>query len=613
MKVWLIKFLMFAGLLMLAGCSIDGTVKDDNGVVLADAQVRAVYKGKTKSTTTDVDGKYSIGDLGSDGEATVTVTKDGFIEQTQTTELSSSGVSLNFVLIADSIAPSTGIITGVIKDSRGDPIEGVNVFSTISEVLTNKLGEYTLEANLGEHISVTTDFLNYAQNSHAVTVVENETVNLDITILPVDMIEIFDVDNGAIINTKGATIEFGASSITNLDGSAYTGNVTAKISFNQVTSLVGQKVFPGEYVGVKTNGEEANLISYGFIDVTLEDTQGNKLRLADGATATLTYPMDKNITSTPTSIALWYYDIIKGIWIENGLATYDAGTNSYSGMVSHFTTWALNVPTGSASMTGCVEDINAVPVSPVNILVQTPGYYGYEENQDANGNFTITNIPANQDVSLRATTQALSSDEIILTFNDKENRVLSPCLVLEKAPLKKHSITGRLVGSDGKAIANQYLNIQVDGVTVVGVEIDYNGNFTSKAFISDPKSVVTLMDNLTIGEESTFFEKVIIIDQNSDVTNLGNLEVKTTTIIGCIQYPDGSRLFDYALIRKDSASGAEYANVESDGGAFSFILPQNSNYYNFYAVNMGGGQTANFNFTANTSVIYFNNPCLTVY
>jgi len=162
MKAGLIKLLMLASLLILTGCSVDGTVTDEEGSALADAQVTAVYSGGSTSTTTDANGKYVLSNLGSSGDVTVTVAKEGYESSTKSTALSGSKVTLDFILKSDTPAVVTGTVLGMIKDVSGVALEGVRVYYGASETMTDDKGMYTLELNVVDKVSITAELENYA-------------------------------------------------------------------------------------------------------------------------------------------------------------------------------------------------------------------------------------------------------------------------------------------------------------------------------------------------------------------------------------------------------------------------------------------------------------------
>lgn len=610
MKAGLIKLLMLASLLILTGCSVDGTVTDKSGNALADAQVTAVYKGGSKSTTTDTEGKYTLANLRSRGEVTVTVTKEGYESSTKSTILTGSKVTLNFMLNSDEPETLYGNVSGTIRDVTGTALEGVRVYHGATETRTDDKGHYTLELEVGEKVSITAELENYAQNSRNVAVAEAEDAVLDLMLAPVDKIVTFDVTEGATITTKGAKVELGASTIVNSDGSTYTGAVTAKVSFNQVTSLAGRNVFPGDYVGVQENGEETNLQSYGFLDVTLEDVNGDPLRLADGATARLTYPKDSHIETAPATIPLWYYDVEKGDWVEDGMATYDADSDTYAGTVTHFTTWNLDAKFDGAELNGCVVDGNGLKITDSTLYISMVGYYKQVHNIDADGKFQLINAPSDQNFSLRATAGGLSSKELMIDLAPGETRTLTDCLVVDQVAPEEHQITGRLITADGTPISDQYMTIRSNGLYLGYIRTDADGNLYGSSFIRPESNTIELYDNLYVDGSSIEFKQTFLLDTLSDVTNLGTIEVATTKVLACVQRADGTTDGLSGYLNRDTPYG--YSNQVSiaDNGQFSLLLREDNLPHTYYAFAENGALTKSFTLTADQALIDMTGSCL---
>ena len=614
MRRWIVKLLMLTGLLILSGCSIEGTVVDESGSAVENVQVTAVYSGVSKTTTTDADGAYFIKGLKRSGDITVTITKDGFVEQSDTTSLSRSGAVLDFTFVKDEVieTPSVGTVNGTVHDIAGKPLENVVVSSGMVTATTDVAGRYSLSLEAGEKVSVTVSLKNYAQQSRNTAVVADTNSTLDLTMVQVDKIVTFDVSEGATLLTKGASVALDASSIVNMDGSEYTGDVVAKMTFNQVTSTVGRDTFPGDYIGLQTNGEESVLQSYGFIDVTLEDSSGNKLRLADGTTARLTYPMDDNIETTPATIPLWYYDIEQGIWVEDGVATYDGDTNTYSGDVTHFTTWNLDAKVVRATYKSCVEDANGMRIPDAQIYLTTSGWNRNFINNDATGEFGFRNAPSGLSMSVRAKSGLFISEEKTFVLDGGEVRVDNDCLKVNiDASDLYFSILGKVIYSGGSAVENASISIYGDGKYIGSARTDVDGVYHSTDFIRGTYKTVTLKFNVYINGNYLYYENSYIIDENNAVTNVGTYEVKATTVVGCLQKADGSRDFTSrgGYINLDHAFSNWIASIDTQGN-FSFAVNQDNATHSAYAFAEQSTLTKKFDFTASADNIDMSSSCI---
>ena len=605
---------MLSAAFVLSACSVSGTVTDTKGVAIEGANVQVVFEDGEEAVTTNSDGEYSVSAKGHSGTVEVTVSKVDHISSTRSTEIGRTGVVLDFLLVRDVVAPITGNISGTIRDIAGNGVSGAIVAASGSSVATDENGIYTLSVEVSDAVSVTVDANNYAQNSRVVAITEDATTALDMVLVAADKVETFDVTAGADISVKGATVALAGASIVNSDGSTYSGNVVAQVSFNQVTTLSGREAFPGDYIGLQENGEEAVLQSYGFIDVTLNDVDGNTLKLADGATATLTYPMDENIDNTPATIPLWYYDTVRGIWVEDGVATYDADTNSYVGQVSHFTTWNLDAKFDGATIEGCVEDVNGVRIQSATLVVSTPGVYKKKNNQDANGEFKFINAPSGLEFTIQALVGDMASSVQTVLLAAGEEQVMPTCLVVDQDAPTEHTVTGKVVYSDGSPVAYSSINLKNGANSIGYAYTNENGEFTSEKFLTPENGKVTVDVSVYIENQYIVTSQTFTLNSVSDTTNLGTFEIKVTRVTGCLVRPNGSTDFTHynRKINLDDPYADSYynrANVSEDG-TFSFVVAQNNAERTAYAFTDDNNFTKKFSFITNVDTIDMSGTCI---
>ena len=91
------------------------------------------------------------------------------------------------------------------------------------------------------------------------------------------------------------------------------------------------------------------------MDVEMVDDAGNKLQLASGQPAILTFTIPDTLLSlAPASIPLWYFNDSSGRWIQQGTAVKQG--NTYVGQVGHFTYWNCDAPMGTVNFKVHVVD-----------------------------------------------------------------------------------------------------------------------------------------------------------------------------------------------------------------------------------------------------------------
>jgi uncharacterized protein (DUF2062 family) len=144
---------------------------------------------------------------------------------------------------------------------------------------------------------------------------------------------------GAVAIASGDTAFFAASSvIAAATGTAYTGNVTVYARYLDPTNPNLYKTMPGDLRGIRSDGNETGLQSFGMMDIEMVDDAGNKLQLASGQRATLSFRIpDTLLAAAPATVPLWYFNDTTGRWIEQGSAVKQG--NTYVGQVGHFTFW----------------------------------------------------------------------------------------------------------------------------------------------------------------------------------------------------------------------------------------------------------------------------------
>ncbi len=127
-------------------------------------------------------------------------------------------------------------------------------------------------------------------------------------------------------------------------------------------------MFPGRFLGGSTPGSTSNLqplVSYGVVNVDLKDAQGNKLKLAPDARATLSFPIPSNDPGS-SSIPLWSLDTDSGVWVQEGAATRSGA--SYVASVTHFSPWNCDIPLASSTITETSAPIGQRKVNFIDLI-----------------------------------------------------------------------------------------------------------------------------------------------------------------------------------------------------------------------------------------------------
>lgn len=303
-------------------------------------------------------------------------------------------------------ASTSAVVSGKVSNPAGAPIEGFTVSAGGQSATTGADGSYSLAlASPAASTVLLAAKSGYQTMAKQVGLVAGVTTPQNITAYPEGMRTTFAAASGKVVIVNGAVIDIPANAIKDAAGNPYTGIVTIAASYNNPTTAAGNDAFPQPYAGLD-GGDEVSLQSLGVIEAKLFAADGSPLQLS--LPAKLVYPgVDK--ISTAATIPLWYYDEAKRIWVREGEATRDARDGSYSGTVTHFTQWNLDVPFGpgysSASIKACVNFAGG-ETSRYGITTTLSGAgfaTGIYTQPLVSGSFDLIRVPVDQPMTLTFT------------------------------------------------------------------------------------------------------------------------------------------------------------------------------------------------------------------
>lgn len=289
---------------------------------------------------------------------------------------------------------------GQILDSMSKlPLQGVQVTLDGCTATTDENGTYIL-SNIPEksRAVVNFEYEGYYKNSAVIAV---EQYSTDTTVLSpnhlvyeldtYDKTESFDSALEKTVEAQtGAFARFNNDSYNTTSGELYTGSVSVSLAYENTYTNHGKLAFPGEYKGENSAGSIVPLVSYGYMSVEIEDNNKNALSL--NTPGIVNFPAISQLSAS--SVALWYYDYGRGLWIEEGVATRQTD-GSYSAQISHSGTWSLS--TASLDQPGgyratMVYD-NGNPVKDARVSAIGSNWIQTDLTTDANGVFEIPVIP----------------------------------------------------------------------------------------------------------------------------------------------------------------------------------------------------------------------------
>jgi hypothetical protein len=291
------------------------------------------------------------------------------------------------------------VLNGVVRDTGGQPVEGVSVSTGSLTATTDNTGYFSFAkaATVNSRAVVRFEKDGYfpvtrsgvKEDEMMIETVMQERGNTDVSLQTS-----FNASEPQTLSVGDMKVDVPASSVVRADGSAYSGNVNADMLYLDPNNGNFNELMPGgDLAAIRSDNSEAQLISYGMTEISLADESGNRLQLKDGAASQLTFPIPAGMESNPpATIPLWYFDEERGVWIEEGTAALQG--NVYVGSVTHFSWHNLDYPEDRVEIRGRVTDCDGLPVPHTKVTVDQTSDF-----TDSKGEYSVY-VPANTPVTV---------------------------------------------------------------------------------------------------------------------------------------------------------------------------------------------------------------------
>jgi len=234
-------------------------------------------------------------------------------------------------------------LQGLVTDEAGKPIENAIVSTAEMKVLSDANGLFrfnnVLLGKKAGYVSVEKD--GYFKSGRTFCTVANAVKYTEIQLRRKIVKGSFASTEGGIINIdKGCSITFTAKSIVNANTKElYNGIVNVKGSYLDFSSPVFFKQMHGNFMALDSQKVFRNSKAFDIVSVELEGGSGEKLNLAQGKEASITFPAPLNVSRLPQHTALLHFNDSIGLWEEDGFTTKQG--DIYTGKVSHFSDWSF--------------------------------------------------------------------------------------------------------------------------------------------------------------------------------------------------------------------------------------------------------------------------------
>jgi len=338
---------------------------------------------------------------------------------------------------------AVGKLRGQVVDLSGNPISGAVVRVETKDKVTDSNGSFYFDdLAVSERSVLLASHQDYLTNSRIIRINSSVETRMTIVLSKANSSQSFASSDGVTVSqSDGASIVLPPDIYVDREGNRYDGDVNLSLSYYPITTQNGQALFPGNFDAINQDNERGTLQSYGFVLISLEDSSGNPLDI--NGRATISLPADSSLGTPLPTIPLWYYDENRGIWVEDGEATYNISTGRYEGEITRIATYNLDVFVNPTNLKVCVEDTNGTKVSNayVQLKNQTLIWYANVGPTGQDGYINILGVLGGTDLNVSAYTfdgryGEYSSNPINLNFG--QDNELDSCIVIND----KNSSTG---------------------------------------------------------------------------------------------------------------------------------------------------------------------------
>ncbi len=268
------------------------------------------------------------------------------------------------------------VVFGTVSAAGGGNLSGVSVTGGGASTSTDGNGKYQLEAASGSRVVLTFRMSGHLEARRTVEVLEEMPVALEVTLVPEVEPEPLDADQGgSVSSTRGAKMTAPPGAFVSPEGMSVGGMVEVSLTPLDPSDPEELSGVTGRFVGRMAGAETTLLESWGMLDVTVRQ-DGETLQVAPGQALEIEVPAPSGATDPPAMVALWSFDEAANEWVQEGTATYDAGSKTYKASISHMSPWNCDQPITATCITGLVKDGDGDALPGARIIANGIDYQG---------------------------------------------------------------------------------------------------------------------------------------------------------------------------------------------------------------------------------------------
>ena len=471
-------------------------------------------------------------------------------------------------------------LQGRVVDQNGVPVQGATVSSggitTSSDI--NGLFSFS-HINMSSRFGfVTVVKQGFYTGSRSVITNPGASNYVSIQLVPKAVSGTFPAPTGGKVAVgTGDTASFAPSSVVEASsGVAYTGMVTVYATYLNPTDPNLYKYMPGDLRGIGSDGNETALQSFGMMDVEMVDDAGNKLQLASGQPAILTFAIPDTLAPVaPATIPLWYFNDSSGRWIQQGSAVKQG--NTYVGQVGHFTYWNCDAPMGTVNFKVHVVDQYGNPLAYRYIQFNANGYGTRGGYTDSTG-FAQGLIPKGVEMQLQVLSDCggfIGGVNVGPALSDQDLGTVTVNIVHAELTL-----TGSVVDCSNNPVDSGYVSTLVDGLNYRALVV--NGNFSlpiNRCYQANA-SVQVIGADLSSGAVSA----VKTITADTGLVTVGTLTACSGPVSQYINFTFNGATYNYA-------TPSDVVSETGGGGYETFSSGDGTNGISLFIQNLQGTGT----------------------
>ena len=450
-----------------------------------------------------------------------------------------------------------------VVGTDGQLIEGAGITLGTETVTTDEYGvAYLKDVRMGSITYLTVDKEGYFHGSRRFYPSAGKTSYLRVMLMDEVILGQFESGQGGSFTADGGVeLDFPADGIMHEDGSSYTGSVTVAAAAIPANDADLSDKMPGDLVGLDENGSYGALASMGMVVVELTSPSGEKLQVRDDADVTMRMDVPAEmIGGAPSSIPMWYFDEVEGIWKEEGLATLNG--SEYVAEVGHFTYWNYDAWFDIVKWGASFVFENGAPATQLSVCITILSMDAKKcALTDDEG--VVCGMVASGELLLMEVVdpcgEVIYSQEIG-PYSD--TTMLGP-ITLPETSITTTSVSGSAVNCDDEPVTEGFARI-TSGGSIYYIELDENGEYSLDLInCSEADVTVTIVDE---GAFKQSLPQTFAFATSIDAGTITACEDITEVILIDIIGVDTTYAFYFPVGYEYSGSTTIYSNDSISGG-----------------------------------------------